>query len=116
MSETTWLSRTRQSLKIYVFFVLIGGAGVMLWLLVRTSDPGSVATGNYSAGVAIGLVSFGVTALAWLVFSIRCFECGKRPVPHLLRTVEFSEWLTILLRTTKCPCCGGQGPHRNQSR
>ena len=106
-APTTWLVRTRQQWKLYVFYLLMLPTGLLLWLMIDgvRSDGGYSA---YSMSIPIGLVFSGVIAFGWLILSIRCRNCGARPVWTLFKTGHAHDWLTRLITAEQCPVCSSK--------
>jgi hypothetical protein len=107
--KTSWLAKTGQIWKFWLFAFLIGSDGLLfvLMLLKINSSEFPILDLTRIEGFHIGMLfmALAVFALLWLIFSIKCPACKKRPVFRIIRKSEVNRWVTELITFQKCPFC-----------
>lgn len=88
MKNQTWLIKTGQSWKFYVFFIL---NLVVVALFLSPSDYGLIASIQLFA------------SWIWFCNSIKCPDTGYKPVWPLVKSVPFYKWHIILMDAEECP-------------
>ncbi len=108
--SNSFLTATRQTWKVYAFFVLLLASGVSFVLMVLALSQGDASTwplDDVSLAVVAGIT--GVGAVVWLTVSLRCPTCRARVAAHVITCEALSEWLPKLIGLSQCPRCGSRG-------
>jgi hypothetical protein len=105
-----WLVTTGQAWK---FWLATSMAGLGLFLLALfvwcINDPNAkifVKTGIDEVQIGAAFLFVGISAFLFLILSIRCPACKKRPVYRIMSSSGINEWLTFLITSDHCPICG----------
>ena len=104
--KASWLDRTGQMWKLYVFACgVIASCAAVITLFIS-------AAGSKPPYATLGAVSLLVTGatFTWLFTSIRCRVCLRRPAWWLFRrTVISGNFVIPLIATQDCPICHDEG-------
>jgi hypothetical protein len=110
---TSWLVKTRQMWKFWLFFGLAALDFLLLVLMIwNINDPQGklfVKMGLDQLQIRTAFLTLGIVTLTYLFFSIKCPSCKKRPVYRILNTNGLSKWVTALISFKHCPICGYSG-------
>ena len=70
----------------------------------------AIGNGPEELTISLAIAMFVCAALAhlWVVVSIRCPACKRRPAWFVMTTAG-KQWLTELWRGSECPACGNSG-------
>jgi hypothetical protein len=118
--RSSWLARTGQVWKIWILVLLaVIGSG----LLVADWFPGGLLATILRAFVSqrldwgLCILVYGVVILVpWMLLAIKCPNCRRRPVLHLVRSHDFRKWFPTLLSMETCPLCRDDGLARSNRR
>jgi hypothetical protein len=110
----TWLHSSGQLWKVRVFaagFAIT--AGCLCGLIWATSSAEAELFGLAHDALitlfALGLAGFGALSFGWILLSIRCNECGARPVWRGVNSEGSFGWFTELFNLRACPECQATG-------
>ncbi len=109
MASSSWIARSGQTWKLYVFYALILATIVLIGMFIAAVNGMEIFPGVGQVGLAMLFVVGGFGALLWLANSIRCPQCGERVAWTIIRNSNAGAWLPDLLSMTACPGCGGEG-------
>jgi hypothetical protein len=108
--DRSFLERTHQAWKLYVFsLLLLGSATAFVLMILALNSTGGLQWLPDNFTLAVGTSAGGLAAVAWLWLSLRCPECRKPIAPRIIQTENVSSWLTTLLTMTRCPNCRSGG-------
>jgi hypothetical protein len=114
--NTPWLSRTGQTWKVWISLGISCIALVLFILMVASfGNSGDEILGRLGIDelqVLSAFLCLGLLALFFLVFSVKCPECKKRPVYKIIRTSDFNQWFYVLISFDRCPNCGYMGKQK----
>ena len=118
-NPTNWLARTGQLWKYWALLPLslaaIAPLIVEFWI---ADNPEKIflqhRASEWEPWVLVCFVVGGVLLFAWLTLSIRCPNCKRYPVLHVLRTTSANKWSGYLLSMSECPLCHSNGQSEQQ--
>jgi hypothetical protein len=116
--KTSWFCKTKQSWKVWVFFLLtLLSLSTFVLFVWRVNYP-NTAPSLFSDEITLSLsfVWSGLVSLGWLGLSVRCPECRKSVAGHILSTAPASTWFTALITLQECPLCGYAAVDRMKAR
>ena len=104
--RSTWMARTGQRWKLYLFglFMLVSGCA-LAGVILLTQRPQRASGAISCAFVGIG---FGLGAFLWLGLSVRCPKCKGKVGWRVLKTSSAGEWWMRLIAMDECPCCASR--------
>ena len=106
MASRSWIDGTGQLWKLGLFYSMLLTTLVLIVVFILAVN-GYVASGRtVRIELAVTFALLGVSSLLWLCLSIRCPQCGNKPVWRMLKTVDFNTWLIKLHTMERCPECG----------
>lgn len=107
VGDQNWLLRTRQAWKMHTAFALLT-ASCVVYFYVNFLDAGR-------RGETLSLVFLSGSVL-WLVFSLKCVNCGRRVVWRMLKRDRAGGFVGRLLNSKVCPGCGhNEAPEDHQT-
>ena len=62
--------------------------------------------GITAVAVQLGALVAISAAMIWVIFAVRCANCGLRLVIYAMSHNDVDKWLQWLLTVKKCPVCG----------
>lgn len=92
-SKKRWLVQTNQVWKVNLFFMLIGGCLILHFVGFMDS--------NFEL---LQVVMF-FMSLLWLLISVKCPNCGRRPMLQLIKTTPITRFVQSIYMFKKCPFC-----------
>ena len=107
-----WFTRTHQTWKFNLFIIVLAIAGILFLLLIwQVNEPRRFTEWGIDNPIIFPLafVSVGLLSFIWLIFAIRCPQCGQRPAWNILRLSSINNWLMTLSQLDACPDCGDKG-------
>ncbi len=111
----SWLSRTHQSWKMYVFIVFGIIVGIIfICFIIKINNPSSFAEDEVE--ISLFYVCTSLLWFLWIIFAIKCPVCGKKIVWDILRKSPANRWLIILINLSACPNCGDTGDKKDEER
>lgn len=107
MAERSWLRKTRQETKLIVGVLVVPLAGITAF--VAGLERWIPFSNEWQLAFLVGGPLLAAGAIARTAWSIRCRECGARPLWQAMRERGAGTWLTWLRSQTRCPVCGNDG-------
>lgn len=92
-----------------------GGAGAVVVLLVLFAAEWLSGLSLQPRYVAAALALVGTGALSVAALFVRCPSCGLNLVAWAISKKSAGTWLSWLVSTETCPCCGYRS-HRQEER
>jgi hypothetical protein len=106
----SFIERTGQRWKVFIFFGLLLFGGVFLALMIwRVSDSESFPSVPGELPFAFSGTGAVLLAFVWLWLSVRCPRCAALVAGHILRNESAGHWLMKLMEFQDCPRCGFAG-------
>lgn len=109
----SWLIKTRQTWKIWVFLGISVMELLLLFLMAWSfSNPKSeflTKIGMNDLQILSAFLFFALIGLLFLFISVKCPECKKRPIYRIISTSNVNEWFNIIIAFDRCPYCGYKG-------
>ena len=112
MFNRSWLAKSGQIWKLYILCVFLLITLALFGLFIASVNDAEIVPSIGDVGQSVLFVLFmvgGLGSLLWLVYSIRCPQCGKKVAWSAIRDSKASAWLVALLSMTACPGCGDEG-------
>src|SRR5690606_33899897 len=105
ISANSYIRRSGQAWKIWLFFILLLTSAVSLVIGFTTSsgDP------NRFTFFVLGGTCIGIIAFVWLCISIRCKVCKTRLGWNAVSKASHNDWILRLFKGGKCPVCDSSG-------
>jgi hypothetical protein len=109
--EISWLIKTGQAWKLWSLLPLsVIGLLIFLayvWYLNEPAAPIFKWIGvKEDYYLLFCFVFYEFAVLLWLLLSIRCSNCKRAPVLHIVKTSDASDWISTLRSLSQCPLCG----------
>src|SRR5215203_1726851 len=101
MFDRSYVKRSDQSWKIWLFSVLLLGSGILLFI---GFSVGKDQPANFMSLIMSGSC-LGALSLIWLSMSIRCKKCRTRLGWRAISKESHNGWLVSLLTRECCPVC-----------
>ena len=112
-NESSWLVKTRQKWKFWLFLAFAGLDFIFFALMIwNINDPQGeifIRTGIDQLQIRTAFLTLAIVTLAHLFLSIKCPACKKRPIYRLVSTSGINQWVTALATFKSCPVCGYSG-------
>ena len=106
----SFVERTHQMWKVYVFLLLLLVSAVTFILMVAMLNSAKELRWlPHRSNLAISTAVGGFAAMMWLWLSLRCPRCRLSLVSRIARTENASNWFSALLTVTQCPNCRSSG-------
>jgi hypothetical protein len=108
--DKSFVQRTRQVWKIYVFVLLLTASVlpfVLMVVVLNISTPAPWIPDTFTLALVTALG--GMATMLWLWLSLRCPSCGASLAGSLVQVEPASRWFTKLLKLTCCPKCRFSG-------
>jgi hypothetical protein len=109
MFDESFLKRTGQLWKLYLFMVLlgVGFAAVLFALTNRSGKSPEFLVINMLAGCGLCIAT-----TVWVCLSVTCPGCKVRLVWLYMTKKSAANWFAALVYLTQCPACGHAVPER----
>lgn len=98
--KADWIVRSGQGWKLLVF---IGPALLAIYFLVTPLFQALKAF-EFLSRVSFGFL-LGGASVVWLLLSIRCRWCNRKPMPRLFRHAPSDKLLEQVFAAERCPYC-----------
>lgn len=105
MALRPWIVRTGQLWKLGLFYLMILTTVLLIVAFILAVNGTMISDFVGRFELAISFILLGIASLGWLCLSIRCPQCGNRPVWQMLRTVDANTWLVKLHTLERCSEC-----------
>lgn len=105
MATRSWIVNTGQLWKLGFFYsmILVTLLLIVAFILAVNGYMISAFAGKFE--IAITFILVGASSLLWLCLSIRCPQCGTRPVWGIFKTIDVNAWLVKLYSMERCTKC-----------
>ncbi len=103
-----WLLRTNQVWKVLGFWLLLFLSIVNFLAMIMIINEAWTPKWIGELELGLGTIFFGFGALIWFSQTIKCPQCGYKPVWPILRSAPASEWLSRIVKLKECPACKDQ--------
>ncbi|MCM3906298.1 MAG: hypothetical protein ND866_31815, partial [Pyrinomonadaceae bacterium] len=110
--NSSWLAQTKQSWKVWIFFLLMMLVLSLFVLFVWRVNNRHATSSLIPDEIALSLsfVMLGILSLGWFWLSVKCPKCRKSVAGHIMKTAPASTWLTTLIALKECPACVAVNP------
>jgi hypothetical protein len=110
LATNSYVKRSGQSWKIWLFLLLLLAGSVMLvigFTLIGSSQPSNFVL------FVLGGSCLGATGFIWLAISVICKNCRARLGWKAITEQSHDNWLLWLLNSETCPVCKNDGVTRS---
>lgn len=107
--KNIWLGKTHQLWKVWLFLsMIILDLSLFVLMILKVNNPEIDLFGiNRIDVLTLGFIFMLLTTFSfcWLMISIKCPKCDRRPVYQIMKTSDFSAWTSDLFFLKFCPYC-----------